>query len=394
MPAVRRSNTFTLSVCCALAVSLCAFANLRADDYLNKFKAKSEVTAQKTLSDVKGLLEQAYKIRETNPQAAKVLLTNGIALLDNAPSVGEVDRASLRKQLQTRLNDLNTLVREQEVQAALEAKRVSDKAALDTKVKAQSGQGTYNQAKDFYNTGNKLLKTQAENKSKFEQGSNQIAMELSKASIPLTEERITQRFIDSAKRVGNPMTNEEKKLIKALNSVMSVNFNKHPLKEAIEYIQEKAGINIYVDELWLKEKGIEYDSDPVTFKANKVTVRTILKKIFADRGLTFIIKEAAVQAMDPDRAAKMHVTRVYPVQDLIMPVVQNQGPNPYANAAINRAQMYQAVQGLILNIMNSVDPASWQVNGGQGTISFSEVTRSLVIRNSAEFHYQMNGFLR
>jgi len=175
---------------------------------------------------------------------------------------------------------------------------------------------------------------------------------------------------------------------------MSVNFNKHPLKEAIEYIQEKAGINIYVDELWLKEKGIEYDSDPVTFKANKVTVRTILKKIFADRGLTFIIKEAAVQAMDPDRAAKMHVTRVYPVQDLIMPVVQNQGPNPYANAAINRAQMYQAVQGLILNIMNSVDPASWQVNGGQGTISFSEVTRSLVIRNSAEFHYQMNGFLR
>jgi len=210
MPAVRRSNTFTLSVCCALAVSLCAFANLRADDYLNKFKAKSEVTAQKTLSDVKGLLEQAYKIRETNPQAAKVLLTNGIALLDNAPSVGEVDRASLRKQLQTRLNDLNTLVREQEVQAALEAKRVSDKAALDTKVKAQSGQGTYNQAKDFYNTGNKLLKTQAENKSKFEQGSNQIAMELSKASIPLTEERITQRFIDSAKRVGNPMTNKRR----------------------------------------------------------------------------------------------------------------------------------------------------------------------------------------
>jgi hypothetical protein len=395
MSAVRLSNTWMIGASCALVVSLCGLANLHADDYLNKFKAKAQVDAQRVVADVKGLLDQAIKVRNTNPQAAKVLLTDGLSRLDNAYGVNETERTALRNQLQTRLNEITVLVRQQEATAAVEAKKAEDQAIKETRLKAQMGQGkqgqsgAFNQSKDFIAGNNKTLNSYQDIKLKREAGSNQMVMDLHKTSTLMTEERITQRFIDSAVRVGPKLTEDEKKLIKALNSTMSVNFNKHPLKEAIEYIQEKTGgIPIFFDELALKESGIEYDTDPVTFKASKVTVRTILKKICADRGLTFIIKEAAVQVMAPAKAADMMVIRSYPVQDLIQPVVRNQ--NPY----ITSMQMNQAIQGLILNIQNAVDPASWQVNGGKGTISFNQASLSLVIRQSAEFHYQMNGLLK
>ena len=53
--------------------------------------------------------------------------------------------------------------------------------------------------------------------------------------------------------------------------------------------------------------------------------------------------------------------------------------------------MYQGVQQMMDLIVNTVEPASWQVNGGWGTISFHEPSMSLIIRAPAEFHYQFGG---
>ena len=52
-----------LGIACSLAFGLCGTARLHADDYLNKFKAKQVVDAQKTVADVKGMLDQAQRIR-------------------------------------------------------------------------------------------------------------------------------------------------------------------------------------------------------------------------------------------------------------------------------------------------------------------------------------------
>src|SRR5262249_10554890 len=79
-------------------------------------------------------------------------------------------------------------------------------------------------------------------------------------------------------------------LVRMLNSTLSVNFDKMSLKDAIAYLQEKTDINIFVDESSLRDATVEYD-DPVTFKAKGAQVRTILKAVLADKGLTFIIKE-------------------------------------------------------------------------------------------------------
>src|SRR5262249_17371567 len=154
----------------------------------------------------------------------------------------------------------------------------------------------------------------------------------------------------------------------------------------IDYLMEKTGQTIVLDPDSLKEAMVEYD-DPVTFKGKKLTVRTILKKVLADRGLTYIIQEGTIQVVTPQRARETLVTRAYPVGDLASSLDMRFPP------LVRRLQMLQNVAQLIDLIQNTVEPSSWQANGGLGTISFYEPTMSLVIRQTAEMHYQLGGAL-
>ena len=43
-------------------------------------------------------------------------------------------------------------------------------------------------------------------------------------------------------------------------------------------------------------------------RAKKVTLRTVLKKVFGDLGLTYIIKDATIEVMTPERAKNFTVT--------------------------------------------------------------------------------------
>jgi len=396
MSAVRLPKILVCGAVGALAVLLCGVATLRADDYLKKFKKTTDLNAQKTVAEVKGMLADAQRARTARPQEARVLLQTALARVNDSRDLTEAEAAEFRRQISTGLAGLDALAREQAIQADLEARQSAARLAKDAKQKGQpgidrqpQGSGVTGQAADYINNNKKTLMAQGGLRDKREGATVRITNEIYETYSNMEERRITQRFIDSGKREASKYTKAEKDLLKALNSVMTPQFKEHTLKEAIEYIQEKTGLNIFFDEVSLKEAGVEYDTDRVTFTApTKVTVRTILKKILADKGLTFIIKEAAIQVMTPGKAKEQVVARSYPVQDLIQPAVM--GPNPY----FNRQQMYANVNGLILNIMNSVEPGSWQLNGGRGTITFNEPSMSIIITNTAEFHYQMAGALQ
>src|SRR5262249_44202621 len=87
------------------------------------------------------------------------------------------------------------------------------------------------------------------------------------------------------KYAGPVLSPKEIALVKALNSVMSVDFNETPLKKVLEVLQDRTGQAIIVDPGSLKESNTDYN-DPVTFKVNKAAFRTILRKVLADNGLT------------------------------------------------------------------------------------------------------------
>jgi len=211
-------------------------------------------------------------------------------------------------------------------------------------------------------------------------------LDVYKSNAQMTEQRITAAFVAAGKNRGQKLTEKEKEVLKMLNSTLSVTWDKTPLQEAIEFVQDKTNLNILVDENSLKEANVEY-SDPVTLKGKKLPVRMILKKILADKGLTYIIKDAVLHVMTPEKARQYTVARAYPIGDLLPTMM------PQMGQFANRVQMYQGVRQLIDMIINSVEPASWQANGGWGTISFHEPSMSLVIRQTAEFHYQMGNGL-
>jgi hypothetical protein len=52
--------------------------------------------------------------------------------------------------------------------------------------------------------------------------------------------------------------------------------------------------------------------------------------------------------------------------------------------------MMQAI-GTIISSIQGIDPDSWDVRGGPGTVTFDPVRMSLIIRQSAEMHYMLNG---
>ena len=185
---------------------------------------------------------------------------------------------------------------------------------------------------------------------------------------------------------GPQLTEKEAKILKTLNSTITIDYKaEYKFKTVLEELQDKTSLILIMDQASVQDLNLDYD-DPVKLKLGKVTVRTALKKILGDRGLTYIIKEGALQVMTPKRAAEHTVIRSYPVEGLVAPsqVALQFGP------IVARAQMLANVQSLINTIQGSIDPNYWQPNG-PGSISFFEPTMSITIRASAEMHYQMRG---
>jgi hypothetical protein len=134
----------------------------------------------------------------------------------------------------------------------------------------------------------------------------------------------------------------------------------------------------------MQEANVDY-KDKVSLKFPKLTVRTALKKILGDKGLTYIIKEGNLQVMTPKKASEYTVVRTYQIDDLTAPdpMIQRMfGP------FVAQAQKIRNAQSIIGLIQGSIEPSYWQPNG-PGTITFEPISGALIVRASAEMHYQL-----
>jgi general secretion pathway protein D len=206
------------------------------------------------------------------------------------------------------------------------------------------------------------------------------------------------------------LTAKEKSILQALNKTISVNFRNSKLEDVIEYLQTYTGLAILLDRDGMKDAEISYDT-VITLNVKGVTVRTLLRKILGDLGMTYVIKDATIQATSAQKASEMMVVRRYYVGDLLAGM-GGQGPFdsaqagiwnpaivpgawrnfygfPYAPAAhpqLQAVKKMEIVKQLIELVQTSVDPQSWQANGGTGTISFHAPSMSLIIKQTAEVH--------
>ena len=180
------------------------------------------------------------------------------------------------------------------------------------------------------------------------------------------------------------LTKRERAILRELNTTRSVEFKGETFQEVINYLSKTTGQTITVPKNVLEEAGVTYDT-PIKLELKNVTTRSILKKMLAELNLTYIIKDEAIEITTPERATRTLTTRTYYVGDLVAAYQDDLFPAVY-----NQILMDQQLSILAGMLIDSYDPDSWQTRGGAGTISFDPITRTLVVRQTAEFHYLMN----
>jgi hypothetical protein len=358
-----------------------------ADDLLDQAKRQNQVEAQRVEAEVNKALAEARRLEVSNPDTALKLLRGARALLEDVRGMADEQRQDLQRRVDARIRAVQASLRQQRDADDRAATVAADKERQTERPGPGVKQKPADQARDFINRGRDQDNTAAAIKKKREEGVLAVGRDLDRASVPPSRDVEFPAYWAKlsklpTRQVGPKLTEKEKDLIRALSSTLSVDFDKEGFRNVINYLAEKTGTTIFLDKESLREKEVEYD-DPVSFSAKKVTYRTILRKILADKGLTYILRDGMIEVVTQQKAREAMVTRTYPISDFL-PV-----PDPRFGPFLNRVQMVQAATQIINLIQTSVEPSSWQVNGGPGSIMFHEPSMSLIIRNSAEMHYSL-----
>ena len=225
--------------------------------------------------------------------------------------------------------------------------------------------------------------------------SHRAAMQdLDKGSMPIVGdvEFDKKRWADANKRGGNKLTEKERKLLKSLNEPVTANWKNSRFEDVIEYLSTVSGQSIILDKKAMDEQEVTYESAVNFTSPRPISFRSALRKVLADMNLTFVIKDELIYVTSPKTAKDMMVTRVYPIGDLVASGFWTDGtrlpPGITMQAEADNARF------IIDLIKQSVDPGSWVGEGGQGTITYSPLTKALVIRQSAEVHMTLKSGLK
>lgn len=199
--------------------------------------------------------------------------------------------------------------------------------------------------------------------------------------------------IKKRKGLNEPLlTAKEQAIVKALNTVMSVNYDNARFEDVIQDLSNKMGQPIVIDRAALNDAQITSDT-PVSLKLRGVTARTVLRKVLGDNGLSYVVKNEVMQVLTAEKAKEMMVTRTYYLGDLLAGGQFAQAGIRF-NPGLDQIQAMQNVLNIIGIIQSSLDPQSWQANGGMGTITFVGGQMALVIRQSAEVHGMLGGLIK
>ncbi len=179
------------------------------------------------------------------------------------------------------------------------------------------------------------------------------------------------------------LTEQERKIVEALNKPVTVNWNNRPLDEALQDLSDSLNQKLFLDKKSVEDLGIDLRK-PVSLQSNAVSAKTVLRQVLASQGLTFVVKDQVIQVVDIEKARSMMVTRVYYLGDLA------QGTGPFSGVQwgpfLNFQQTMSNVEGIMKTIKSSVDPLCWKENGGPCSITFHYPSMSIVVKATADVH--------
>jgi hypothetical protein len=379
--------------------------------YLDEVRRRNEVAAQKAEADVRLSVRTAARLAATDPTKAVERLKEAVKQVEDAPGLSDGRRASLKRMLQDRIRVTETAAdrdagRATEVAAkqgtaaerrAEQEQQVTEQEKIrrvlqELRASQRDGRGgdaarpgtpapnnpAVEAAKRIRSVNDQLEENRQLRDERGGRRGNALREVERSATLPNGDIEYPKDWKERTRtrsKATVQLTAKERAIFQALDSPVPAQFKDSPLEAVLDYLMTYTGVAILVNKQALDEVQATYDTR-VTVNLKSATVRTVLRKILSELGLTYVIKDEVIQVVTALQAKSMMATKVYYIGDLLRPFF-----------------LLEDAARLIDLIQRTVEPASWQVNGGSGTIFFEPSTLSLVIKQSAEFHGVLGGGL-
>lgn len=167
---------------------------------------------------------------------------------------------------------------------------------------------------------------------------------------------------------------QEKVIIETLELPIEIQFEETPLDDVVQFLDDLTKIQILLDPLGLDAVSVDPDT-PITLSLKDVSLHSALRRLLEPMELTYIVTDDVMMITDDGPATgRRQITRVYLVADLC------DSDKDYEN--------------LIDVLLESVDPDSWDKNGGPGRLAMVPSTGSIVVRQSFAGHAETLKLLR
>ena len=370
-------------VIASLAAGLMILGPARSDtDPLKDAAARKKVASEQAERDIRELRDAANKLAATQPTQAMDQLNKLLDFLKANEDLTEAQRQSLALLLQ---RDIAT------------ARKIADNlsnpnlgsgfhpAAPDPRAEEQKQ--IIDRAMSRITSAKDALADAADIRAKKSEAIRGLLAQVDRSDIP--DDRpyvLPSNWAELSKQhlKNNMLTETERAILKALSATVSVDFKDQHFSGVVDWFQHQTGQTIVLDKTALDDAGVNNEST-INVTLNKVTTRTALKKVLADLGLTYVIKDESIFVTTPAKAKDMMTVRTYYIGDLVG------GYDVGFNGALSQYQALAAVAQLVQMVQNNIDPDSWAANGkdGGGTIVFDPIHMALIVKQSAEIHYKM-----
>jgi hypothetical protein len=169
---------------------------------------------------------------------------------------------------------------------------------------------------------------------------------------------------------------------KALNDWIDVDYSNVEIDAVFRDLSRRFGVPIEFDDATLVAAKIERDH-PITFKATKTKLPTVLDAILSPHGLTAYDDADGFRVVERESQRRKNVIRFHPIADLIL---HSEGGwiDP------GGVQIIQIIQ-------DTVDRDVWEPNGGDATIQFYRTSISIIVnvpKDTQEKVHRLLGILR
>lgn len=231
-------------------------------------------------------------------------------------------------------------------------------------------------------------------------------------------------------RQGGELSASEQKLKTALASRVAADFEETPLRDVLSFLGDKHDLQIYINNRALADAGAAADN-PVSIRLKDVRVDTLLDLVLDQvGGMTYVERDGVLVVSSVEALAGAAEVRVYNCRDLLGAAAEEVaaagaaapgggegGPPGSAPPALRVApgaglagfgggglggavvdgprmvseSEYRA-ERLMAILTNAIEPASWEAQGGYGTVS--EFNGLLVVNHNARTQLQVEKVLR